>query len=85
MSRRRSFLRYLSSDSRHNDYSSFEKIVRRSFKQRLKKLINNLVPDIFVDRAQAEAIFLKLGLKDNCRAEELSIDDFRRLSESLSD
>lgn len=67
------------------DYSCFEKVVRRSFKQRRKKLINNLVPDIFVDRVQAEAIFLKLGLKENCRAEELSIDDFRRLSESLSD
>lgn len=60
-----------------------EKVVRASFTQRRKTLINNLVPNLIADSTKLKIILAQLDLTENCRAEELSIAQFARLSEIL--
>ncbi|MDD3732977.1 MAG: 16S rRNA (adenine(1518)-N(6)/adenine(1519)-N(6))-dimethyltransferase RsmA [candidate division Zixibacteria bacterium] len=65
------------------DFKLFERVVRQSFLHRRKLLINNLVPDIITESKKAESIFSELGFKDNLRAEELSIEQFLKLTNYL--
>ncbi|MBN1212606.1 MAG: ribosomal RNA small subunit methyltransferase A [candidate division Zixibacteria bacterium] len=68
---------------RVGDFARFEKVVRQSFAQRRKFLLNNLVPDIIPDGDTAGQIVTELGFKENVRAEELSIDQFLKLTNCL--
>ncbi|MFQ6007877.1 MAG: 16S rRNA (adenine(1518)-N(6)/adenine(1519)-N(6))-dimethyltransferase RsmA [Candidatus Zixiibacteriota bacterium] len=61
----------------------FEEVVRVSFRRRRKLLVNNLVPEIIDTPQYANEILHKFGLSGNCRAEELSIDQFLKLTERL--
>ena len=64
-------------------YREFEKVVRSSFRQRRKLLVNNLVPEIIEDPKMARDLVKQLGLKENIRAEEVSTDIFFELTERL--
>lgn len=60
----------------------FFKLIKVSFMQRRKTLMNALVNGgIFKDKTQAKDVFDKLGLDVNVRGESLSIEDFAKLSE----
>lgn len=60
----------------------FFKIIKISFMQRRKTLMNALVNGgIFQDKSQAKEIFEKLGLDLNIRGENLSMEDFAKISE----
>ena len=61
----------------------FEQIVRRSFKQRRKLLLNNLVPDIISDTKTAVKIIRELGFGPKVRAEEIESSKFLELTEKL--
>ena len=61
----------------------FEQLVRRSFRQRRKLLINNLVPDIITDSETAARIFMELGFGPKVRAEEIKSSKFLELTEKL--
>ena len=61
----------------------FELLVRRSFKQRRKLLLNNLVPDVIPDSETAARIFMELGLGPKVRAEEIKSSKFLELTEKL--
>ncbi|MCH7690522.1 MAG: ribosomal RNA small subunit methyltransferase A [candidate division Zixibacteria bacterium] len=61
----------------------FEQVVRRSFKQRRKLLLNNLVPDIIPDSETAAKIFMELGFGPKVRAEEIESSKFLELTEKL--
>ena len=61
----------------------FEQLVRRSFKQRRKLLLNNLVPDIIPDSQGAAEIFMELGFGPKVRAEEIESAKFLELTEKL--
>jgi 16S rRNA (adenine1518-N6/adenine1519-N6)-dimethyltransferase len=63
--------------------AQFEKVVRASFRRRRKLLVNNLVPEIIDTPQSAYEILHKLGWSEKCRAEELSIDQFLKLTERL--
>ncbi|MFH2048135.1 MAG: 16S rRNA (adenine(1518)-N(6)/adenine(1519)-N(6))-dimethyltransferase RsmA [bacterium] len=63
-----------------DNFDVFEKIVRASFKQRRKLLVNNLKDDIIKDQKLVDEIIEKTGLPLNCRAEQLTIDDFLKLT-----
>jgi len=63
-----------------DNFDLFEKIVRTSFKQRRKLLINNLKDDIIKDAEMGKEILKQVGLPVNCRAEQLSIEDFMKLT-----
>ncbi|MCP4705012.1 MAG: ribosomal RNA small subunit methyltransferase A [candidate division Zixibacteria bacterium] len=71
-------------DYQIKDRAFFEKIVRQSFLHRRKQLVNNLskLPEIEKDRI--EKILEELNLKRNCRAEQIDINSFIRLSELLN-
>ncbi len=61
----------------------FEQVVRASFRQRRKQLVNNLSPEPVADTGQLREILSELSLPANIRAEELSIDDFFNLTRRL--
>lgn len=65
------------------DLEKMEKVVRAAFTQRRKTLVNNLVPNIIADVARLKIILAELNLAENCRAEEISIAQFAKLSERL--
>lgn len=64
-------------------YREFEKVVRSSFRQRRKLLVNNLVPEIIVDSITARDLVKQTGLKENVRAEEVPTDKFLELTERI--
>ena len=63
--------------------TKLERVVRASFTQRRKTLINNLVPSVIGDSARLKLILSEMGLGETSRAEELSIAQFAKLSELL--
>lgn len=65
------------------NYDSFEKLVRASFKQRRKQLINNLVPAIIPSVKAAEVVYQQLGFQRSVRAEEIDTPQFLELTELL--
>ena len=66
-----------------SDMANFEKIVRQSFLHRRKQLVNNLSKLPEIDKGRLEAVLTELGLGRNCRAEQISIDNFIKLAEAL--
>jgi 16S rRNA (adenine1518-N6/adenine1519-N6)-dimethyltransferase len=64
-------------------FLQFERLVRSSFKQRRKLLINNLVPSIIPTVQAAEEVIGELGLTRKVRAEEVSTVQFLELTELL--
>jgi 16S rRNA (adenine1518-N6/adenine1519-N6)-dimethyltransferase len=67
-----------------DNWPLFEKIVRQAFKHRRKLLINNLSEIEQLDKKQLENILTKLGLNNNIRAEQLSIEDYIRLTKEIA-
>jgi 16S rRNA (adenine1518-N6/adenine1519-N6)-dimethyltransferase len=66
------------------DTERFEGIVRASFSHRRKQLINNLVPGIIASADVAREVWAELSLSSTCRAEELSIGQFLKLTDELT-
>lgn len=66
------------------DMTALDKVVRASFQQRRKQLVNNVVPSLIPDAETARRILQVLGLRETVRAEELSIDQFCRLTNHLT-
>jgi len=62
----------------------FEHLVRGSFRQRRKLLLNNLVPDYISDLTVGRAIVSRLNMGPHCRAEELSTEQFIELTEMVA-
>ena len=59
-------------------------IIKSAFMQRRKTLLNALTnTKVFVNKEEGIAILKKLNLKDNIRAEELSIQDFANISKII--
>lgn len=70
-----------------NDEELFFKLVKISFTQRRKTLWNNLIQEFGKSpeqKLQLEKALQVAGIKPSVRAEALSIDDFARLSDALS-
>jgi 16S rRNA (adenine1518-N6/adenine1519-N6)-dimethyltransferase len=62
-----------------------DRVVRTSFKQRRKQLVNNLVPDLVSDANTARDILAALDLDPRIRAETLTIDQFLKLTALLTE
>lgn len=58
----------------------FFKVVRAGFCARRKTLINNLSNSFHLDKKEIEKIILQINLTSNTRAQELSIDDWKKLA-----
>lgn len=65
------------------DLKVIRDIVRCGFSSRRKMLVNNLMKGFKFTRRQCEELLLECGINLTCRAEELSAEDYVRLSEKL--
>ena len=64
---------------------NFFKIIKYAFMQRRKTLINALSNcDLFKDKDEIKKIITKLGLNEKIRGEELGIEEFAKIANSLS-
>ncbi len=61
----------------------FTSVVRASFRQRRKLLVNNLVPDIVPDGDLARQLLTAAGLEPGCRAEQVTTEQFLSLTACL--
>ncbi|NND65708.1 MAG: 16S rRNA (adenine(1518)-N(6)/adenine(1519)-N(6))-dimethyltransferase RsmA [Gammaproteobacteria bacterium] len=68
----------------------FDQIVRFAFQQRRKTLVNALANQIFpnmhdqpLEKAFAKNMLQQCGLDEQCRAEQLSVNDFAQLAHQL--
>ena len=71
-------------DYKPKNESFFFDLVRSSFAQRRKTLVNNLQGRFGKEKTFYEEILKKLGMNPQVRSEALSLDDFIRLSDVLS-
>lgn len=65
------------------DWAFFEKVIRRAFRQRRKMLSNNLDGFEGLSKSKLQGIFIELGFDEKVRAEQLSIDDFIKLTDKF--
>ena len=65
------------------DRKLFRKVVKSSFAMRRKTLVNNLMVGFGLDRAEAEQIIIKSELPVGCRGEELSVEQYVKLFETI--
>lgn len=66
------------------NYNLFEKVVRASFKQRRKTLLNNLSSELFNSSEQAQSIIESAGFDPKIRAEQITIEQFLKLTELIN-
>ena len=67
------------------DEKLFFKIIKCAFMQRRKTLLNSLNnAGIFKDKKQAEKVLTEIGLAQDIRPENLSIEDYANLSDYIS-
>lgn len=67
----------------NSDYEKLFKLIKASFAQRRKKLLNSLT-NAGYDKDKLTSAFSKLNFDENVRAENLSLDDYKNLLISLS-
>lgn len=67
-----------------NDLEVFYKLVRTSFTQRRKTLVNNLNTGFLINKTELAEILTNLGHSPSVRAEKLSVEDFIELSNEFS-
>lgn len=65
------------------NYKKLFKIIKAAFQERRKKLINSLNNVLGIDKSKLNDIVKELGFSENVRAEELSLDDYRKLIELI--
>ncbi len=66
-----------------DDFDAFKKVVKCAFGMRRKTLVNNIIKDYRLTRAEAEALLIELNVPVTARGEELSEVEFILLSERL--
>jgi 16S rRNA (adenine1518-N6/adenine1519-N6)-dimethyltransferase len=60
-----------------------ERVVRAAFAQRRKLLVNNLSSAFSLAPSDIRNVLREIGLNDQCRAEQVTIEQFLQLTESL--
>lgn len=65
------------------NYKKLFKVIKAAFQERRKKLINSLNNVLGIDKSKLNDIVKELGFSENVRAEELSLDDYRKLIELI--
>ena len=65
------------------DFGKVRNVVRAGFSSRRKMLVNNLMNSFKMARNQAESALINSGLSTTCRGENLSANDYVKLSMEL--
>ena len=68
---------------RTDEVKKFFRIVRAGFSAKRKTLVNNLSNGLQLDKKEIEEKVISLGFSKNTRAQELGVDDWKKLSEVL--
>jgi 16S rRNA (adenine1518-N6/adenine1519-N6)-dimethyltransferase len=63
-----------------DDDKKFFRVVRAGFSAKRKVLINNLANSFHLDKKDLEEKFKKVGISPTARAQELSIEDWKKLT-----
>ncbi len=66
-----------------NDMTALKKLIKCAFGMRRKTLVNNLIKDYKIDRQTAENILTSINIPLTSRGEELSVEEYIKLSEIL--
>jgi 16S rRNA (adenine1518-N6/adenine1519-N6)-dimethyltransferase len=66
-----------------DETKKFFKIVRAGFSAKRKTLVNNLANGLQLEKAEIEQKLVSLGFFGNTRAQELSVEDWKKLAEKL--
>ncbi|MBI5266626.1 MAG: ribosomal RNA small subunit methyltransferase A [candidate division Zixibacteria bacterium] len=72
------------SDAPVVDHARLDRLVRASFTHRRKLLVNNLVPEVCPTAEQLARHLVTIGARPDCRAEQISIDQFILLTGLLT-
>lgn len=75
-------LDYTGSKLRDVDQKQFFHIVKAGFANRRKKLRSSLAAGLHIAKEDADELLRKAGITPDARAQELSLDDWRRLSDN---
>lgn len=78
-----SYERNIQSYEDDENYKKLFKVIKAAFQERRKKLINSLNNVLGIDKAKLNDVIKELGFSENVRAEELSLDDYRKLIELI--
>ncbi|MBO5713214.1 MAG: ribosomal RNA small subunit methyltransferase A [Clostridia bacterium] len=65
------------------DETAFKKLIKNSFLMKRKTFVNNVIKSYNISRQEVEDILNGLNLNANCRAEDLTVEDFIKLSEII--
>ena len=65
------------------DEKMFFKVVKAAFSQRRKTLSNSLSSGLSMSKQDVTSLLEKAGIKANARAEEMTMDDFAKITEKL--
>ena len=66
-----------------DDEKKFFRVVKAAFSQRRKTLPNSLSSGLSLPKAQVSSILESAGIKQNARAEEMSMQDFADITRAL--
>ena len=67
------------------DEKRFFRLVKAGFSAKRKKLRSSLAGGLSIDKQEVETILDAVGISPDARAEDLSIEDWRRLMEYMND
>ena len=66
------------------DQAAFFRLARAGFSEKRKKLRSSLAGGLHLEKSAVDALLLRAGINPEARAQELSIDDWKRLLHELS-
>ncbi len=72
-------------EKKSQDINSLEKVLRAGFQMRRKTILNSLSSGLAIEKRDLKEVLESLGLKENFRAENLTLEDFLNLAEKLID
>ncbi len=61
------------------------KVIKASFAQRRKTVLNSISSSMSLDKTELSGILMSAGVQPTARAEKLTLDDFIRIADALSD
>ena len=67
-----------------NDEKMFFRVVKAAFMQRRKTAANSLSAGLGMPKTQINSLLEKSGIKPSARAEELTMQDFAKIANSIS-
>lgn len=66
-----------------DNYKNLFRIIKIGFSSKRKKLVNNLSAGLNIDKKESGEILLKANISLNARAQELRLEDWKKLEETI--